>query len=298
MPWLRLVFEPAAPDRERLETALQATGALAVTLQGAGSEPILEPAPGETPLWSCTRISALFDAQVDIGSMLGRLRAELHVDALPPHGVEMIADRVWEREWLEAAKPLHFGSRLWICPGETSPDVKAAGDHPAIVVRLDAGLAFGAGTHASTALCLDWLATHELSGAELIDYGCGSGILAIAALKLGARHVTAIDIDPQARVATCTNALRNGIAHALVIADESPAAPLVCDVLLANILAATLIELSARFASMVKPGGRLVLAGILEPQVGAVADAYRTWFDIGVAHRREEWVRIDAVRRI
>lgn len=292
MPWNQLIFEPGPVDVERLEAALEATGAVAVTLQAAADEPILEPPPGATPLWKRTRVTALYDAPADIDRIRTGLCAELHVDALPPHRIGILSDRQWEREWLRHAKPLRFGARLWICPGDTAP----SGDE-AVVVRLDPGLAFGAGTHPSTALCLDWLAIHDLHGAKLIDYGCGSGILAIAALRLGARCATAFDIDPQARTATRANALHNGVADALVVTDCAPSSPSSCDVLLANILAGTLIEMAGRLAALVSPAGRLVLSGILDAQGRTVADAYRTWFDIEGTQEREDWIRIDAIRR-
>lgn len=284
--WRQLVFEPEPADLERLESALFECGALAVSLQDAGDEPILEPLPGETPLWPRARVTALFAGADDLDAVLALLRAAFGV--LPAHGVDVLEERVWEREWLEHAVPLRFGDRLWVCPGDFVPGGDAA------VVRLDPGLAFGTGSHPSTALCLDWLAAHEPAGLDVVDFGCGSGVLAIAALKLGARRAIAIDIDRQARAATRENARRNGVTLAV---QKTSCDATRGDVVLANIVAGTLIELRARLADIVRPGGRAVLAGLLVGQEAAVAEAYRTWFHIGAAARRDGWIRIEATRR-
>ncbi|CAN5271915.1 50S ribosomal protein L11 methyltransferase [soil metagenome] len=292
--WLRLVFESADVELERLEAALEAAGALAITLDDAAGSAVFAPAHGPTPPWEHPRVTALFDACVDLSEVCDSLCAALDRPTPPPHRVEPMDDRVWEREWLTFARPLHFGPRLWICPADSQP---VPGDgNPPIVVRLDPGLAFGAGSHASTALCLEWLSEQALRDAALIDYGCGSGILAIAALKLGARHATAIDIDPQAVAATEANARRNGVADRLAVTARPPGPPYAADILIANIVADTLLKLASRFAELIKPGGRLLLSGMLDTQVTSVEEAIRPWFDVVAIPQREQWRGIEGVR--
>ena len=188
-------------DPAMVEAVFMRHGACSVSLSDAGDDPILEPGPGETPLWSRTRITALFPGDTDLAALDAALLDELGLDALPAHAIERLVDRDWEREWLRDFKPMRFGQRLWICPGELD-----AGEPDAVIVRLDPGLAFGTGTHPTTALCLEWLDGLSLAGKAMLDYGCGSGILAIAALKLGCRAAMAMDIDPQAVTATADNA--------------------------------------------------------------------------------------------
>jgi ribosomal protein L11 methyltransferase len=297
MPFQQLTLTLGAADPAPYEDALLEAGALSITLQDAGDDPVLEPAPGTTPLWPKVRLVALFDASIDREAVLAQLRAQL---ALPLAAAtfETIADRAWEREWLKDFRPMRFGRRLWICPGGQRPaaDELARGDAPCLI-ELDPGLAFGTGTHPTTALCLEWLDGAALSGQRIIDYGCGSGVLAIAALKLGARSALGIDIDPQALLATRDNALRNGVEDRLHVqlAQQDPGPP--ADVLLANILAEPLEILAPTFARLLVPGGLLVLSGLLTGQAAAVASRYAAWFDIGPAIIRDDWARLDGVRR-
>jgi ribosomal protein L11 methyltransferase len=224
--------------------------------------------------------------------------------------LEAVADRAWEREWLKDFRPMRFGRRLWVCPGGQRPPVSEdpqdrASDEGApslepVLLELDPGLAFGTGTHATTALCLEWLdsgASHWLDGAEVIDYGCGSGILAVAALRLGARHAVAMDIDPQALIATRENAARNGVADRVQATDDPECGHAAADVLLANILAGPLVDLAPRLAGLVRPGGLIALSGLLLEQAGAVTDAYRPWFDIDLTGTRDDWGLLTGRRR-
>jgi ribosomal protein L11 methyltransferase len=299
MPFLQLTLSICAADPTPFEGALLAAGAASITLQDAGDDPVLEPAPGTTPLWPRVQVRALFDDATDRGALLDGLREALS-QPLPDHSFETIADRAWEREWLKDFRPMRFGRRLWICPGGQRPaetaSTDAAGAGPACLIELDPGLAFGTGTHPTTALCLEWLDCATLSGKRVVDYGCGSGVLAIAALKLGAATALAIDIDPQAQLASVENARRNGVESALTVGGPQAAAG-EADILLANILADPLLELAPRFASLVRPGGNLVLSGILSSQATAVASRYAPWFDIAPAKLRDDWVRLDGVRR-
>jgi ribosomal protein L11 methyltransferase len=294
MPFLQFTFEVGAADPEPLEEALFAAGAISVTLEDAADSPILEPAPGAMPLWPTVRIKAVFEHDVAPDRVIAALRSQFG-SSLPNHSFEQLADRAWEREWLKDFRPMRFGRRLWICPGGQEP---AASDSSLCLVYLDPGLAFGTGTHATTALCLEWLDAADLDGRTVLDYGCGSGILAIAALRLGAEHALCIDIDRQALIATHDNAERNAvsdrIATSLVNEEKPPAAS---DIVLANILAAPLLTLAPTLAGLVKPGGDLVLSGLLEEQALAVTQRYGAWFDMGLPASRDGWVRLHGRRR-
>jgi ribosomal protein L11 methyltransferase len=286
---LQLTLDLGSADPERFETACFLAGALSVTLTDAADNPVLEPAPGATPLWPTVRLSALF-AEQDPQRVAALLGAFLEAP-LPAHRFEEVRDRPWEREWLKDFHPMRFGRRLWVSPhGAPAPDADA------VVVRLDPGLAFGTGSHPSTRLCLEWLEAASLNGREVIDYGCGSGILSIASVRLGARTVAAVDLDPQALIATRDNASRNGVGeHIVTRAPDEPLAA--ADVLLANILSEPLVELAPRFAALVRPGGSVVLAGLIVTQAGPVTLAYRPWFDIRPSGAHDDWVCLHGVRR-
>lgn len=292
-PWLQLTLEALDHAPEQLEDALLQAGALAVTLEDAGDQPVLEPAPGETPLWAHTRITGLFDAQTDIEVVKKQLRRFLHTSDLPECRLTALEERDWVRAWLDHFHPMRFGRRLWICPTcQTPPDPEA------VNIRLDPGLAFGTGAHPSTALCLEWLDSANLRGQTLLDYGCGSGILAIAAARLGAQRVWAVDIDPQALMSSDDNAAENEVEDRIELADpaELPAA-LTVDILIANILAGVLIRLAPELARRVKPGGRLALAGILEAHADAVQAVFNRDFIFGPRQQREDWVLLEGRRR-
>ncbi len=291
MPHLALSFDLGAADAADVEAACLASGALAVTFSDARDDAVLEPGPGEMRLWPATRVTALFAAELSSAAVLIELAARLGLDAGRIEA-RCVADRVWEREWLKDFHALRFGRRLWICPHHET--VTAA---DAVVVRLDPGLAFGTGTHPSTALCLEWLDAAPLAGSCVIDYGCGSGVLAIAAARLGAARVSAFDIDPQALIATRENAAANAVAALVHVAERAQELPPQVDVLLANILAGTLVDLRAALAARVLAGGALLLAGILQPQAEAVTTAYAPWFDMDVFGSRDGWVALHGTRR-
>ena len=293
-PWLQLTLEALDHTPEQLEDALLYAGAVAVTLEDADDQPVLEPAPGETPLWVHTRITGLFDAQTDIEVVKRQLRRFLHTADLPECRLAALEERDWVRAWLDHFHPMRFGQRLWICPTCQSPP-----EPEVVTVRLDPGLAFGTGAHPSTALCLEWLDEADLTDQTVLDYGCGSGILAIAAAKLGARRVWAVDIDPQALLASDDNAAANAVEDRLELADpaELPAA-LTVDILVANILAGVLVRLAPELAERVKPGGRLALSGILDAHADAVQAAFSRDFSFGPRRQHEDWVLLAGVRRM
>jgi ribosomal protein L11 methyltransferase len=293
MPWLELSLTLPADQQAQVESALEDLGALSVTLLDAEDHPIFEPAPGETPVWPSIALSALFDAGTDRNGLLHALDELLPELAPEEVGFREIEDQDWTRVWMDQFQPMRFGERLWIYPSNVEPPV----DTNAVVVRLDPGLAFGTGTHPTTALCLEYLDGLALAGAMLIDYGCGSGVLAIAALKLGAALVIAVDNDPQALDATRDNAQRNATMERLqLFTPEQFGAP-GADVLVANILSAPLYELAPRFGDCVKAGGRIALSGILRGQEGELLERYSTWFGALQVSTREDWVRIDGIRR-
>lgn len=286
MPYLQLVIDLGAGNPAEAEAACFASGAMAVTFTDAADDPVLEPGPGATPLWPRIRLAALFPADADGPALAARLAGRL---GLEPAQIllQTLADRVWEREWLRDFRPMRFGRRLWIRPAG-----QPVHDPAAVVLDLDPGLAFGTGTHATTALCLEWLDSQELAGSSVLDYGCGSGVLALAALKLGAARALAVDVDPQALVATRDNARRNGLEARLSVR-AADALPETCwDVVLANILAGPLLELAPRLARATRAGGRIVLAGMLEEQAETVAVAYRPWFHMRVSASREGWTAL------
>jgi ribosomal protein L11 methyltransferase len=291
MPYLQLSFTIAQSQAERFEEALFEAGASSITLLDAADVPILEPLPGSTPLWPSIRLQALFDIQIDERELQQRLRTLL--DDYPEAHCEVIADRLWEREWLKDFKPMRFGERLWICPGGDIPSEAASG----CVIELDPGLAFGTGTHPTTALCLQWLDGARLQNHFVIDYGCGSGILAIAALKLGAAQALAVDIDPQALTATRANAIRNGVSERLLVDEVTATTHRRTSLLLANILAEPLDALADTFSRLVISGGTIVLSGLLHSQAQPLASRYSAWFDMSPAAVQGDWARLVGVRR-
>jgi ribosomal protein L11 methyltransferase len=290
MSYLELSFELDDLDPQAAESACMQSGALCVTFSDASDDPVLEPRPGEMRLWRQTRLQALYDAPRADAALIVTLAAALGIDALQLTA-RAVADRAWEREWLRDFHAMRFGERLWICPRHES-----VADPEAVVVRLDPGLAFGTGSHPSTAMCLQWLDGTPLSGSTVVDYGCGAGALAIAALKLGARRAYAFDIDPQALLATRENAIDNAVADRLQLCERAADIARGCDVLLANILAEVLISLNQQFAQLLAPGARVLLAGILAAQEAEVAAAFLKWFDMERFAGRDGWVALAGTR--
>ncbi len=290
MPYIGVSFDLGAIASDAAEEACFAAGALAVTFTDAGDDPVLEPAPGEVRLWPATRVEALYPADADPAVLAHTLAAALR---LSPVRIETatIADREWALEWQDRFHAMRFGRRLWVAPSHepiTEPG--------AAVVQLDPGLAFGTGTHPSTAMCLRWLDAHPPAGLSLIDYGCGSGILAIAALRLDAASAEAFDIDAQALTAPAENATRNGVADRLRTVTSADALAPGADLLIANILSGPLEELAPRFAALVRPGGSILLAGLLAPEAAEVTEAYRAWFDMCRFEECEDWVSLAGSR--
>lgn len=289
MAWIQFICHTSPDKADTLSDAFSECGAAAVSFEDDADEPIYEPDLGTTPLWNETRLTALFDADTNTDSILQQLK-NLITD-VPPCRIEAVEDKDWEREWMDNFHPIQFGERLWICPSWHTPPAPEA-----VNILLDPGLAFGTGTHPTTALCLNWLDQADLTGKYVIDYGCGSGILAIAAALLGAEKVIGIDTDPQALEATRANAQRNGVEIDVFLPPDCPTLP--CDLLLANILAGPLQTLAPHFAHLTKPGAEVVLSGILHNQADEVAASYSAWFDMQPAVNKEEWIRLNGKRHV
>ncbi|MDH2198500.1 50S ribosomal protein L11 methyltransferase [Ectopseudomonas oleovorans] len=292
MPWLQVRLAITPEQAETYEDALLEVGAVSVTFMDAEDQPIFEPDLGTTPLWSNTHLLALFEADTDETALLAHLQL-LCGGALPEHHVERIEDQDWERSWMDGFQPMRFGQRLWIVPSW-----HAAPQPDAVNLLLDPGLAFGTGTHPTTALCLEWLDGQNLDNCSVLDFGCGSGILAIAALLLGAPQAAGTDIDPQALEASRDNASRNGIDPArfpVYLPADLPQQP--ADVVVANILAGPLVSLAPQITALVKSGGRLALSGILAEQAEEVRAAYASAFDLDPTAVKDGWVRISGVKR-
>lgn len=271
---------------EAAEAVCFACGASSVTFTDSRDDPVLEPGVGEFRIWPATRLHALFSGDVDPDTVPRMISAGL---GLEPAGIatQVVEDRAWEREWLKDFHALRFGERLWVCPHHE--EVTEPG---AVVVRLDPGLAFGTGTHPSTALCLEWLDRNLTPGAQVIDYGCGSGILALAAVKLGAARAWCFDIDPQALIATRDNASANGIEDRVQICTSADELPRQSDVVLANILSGPLCTLAPILVSLARHGGSIVLAGLMEHEAPDVTAAYSAWCDMAPFGKRDDWIAL------
>jgi ribosomal protein L11 methyltransferase len=301
MTFYEIEFPLAALSLGEVEAALLEIGAISITFVDRGDEPVLEPKPGEVRLWSDTLIRALFQESSGAGSSdaasthaarnLYRLAGSLGPHITETARVRRVENQEWERVWLTDWKSMRFGRRLWVCPTAAEPPA----DPNAVVVRLDPGLAFGTGTHPTTALCLQILDSLPVAGRNVIDYGCGSGILGIAALKLGAAHVWAVDLDPQALLATRDNATRNGVSSSIDVQGIEVGLGLAYCVM-ANILAGPLIELAPTLTKACEPGGYLLLSGLLKTQAYAVKAAYGHAFDRVQVVERDDWCCIYARR--
>ncbi len=290
MPWLQLTIHIDQSLNDKAEQALLDAGALSVTLKDAEDNPVLEPAPGETPLWNKIILTGLFEADINTDNLKQQIREQLSADI--PLKLEPLEDKDWIRAWMDNYKPMQFGERLWVCPKHIEPP-----EPDAVNLMLDPGLAFGTGTHPTTALCLQWLDGAGLNNKNILDFGCGSGVLAIAALMLGAQHCDATDIDPQALQATEDNAKENSVIDKLDAMKPEQLPDQQYDIVLANILAGPLVDLASQLASYTKSGGDIVLSGILESQANEIISAYSPWFDLDTPVVQDEWTRISGRKK-
>ncbi|MDP4527543.1 50S ribosomal protein L11 methyltransferase [Alkalimonas delamerensis] len=291
MPWIQLRIQTTEHHAEQVSDMLIGWGAQAVTFIDSKDTPIYEPLPGEVLYWQDTTVMGLFEADHPMQQVLTHLKQTSLFKQGLSYKLEQLEDKDWEREWMDNFHPIQFGERLWVCPSwRDIPDPSA------INVLLDPGIAFGTGTHPTTALCMQWLDAQIRPEQTVVDFGCGSGILAIAALKLGAKRVVGIDIDPQAIQASLANAERNGVADKLELYLPKDQPSLSADVVVANILAGPLTELNGIIADYVRPGGNLVMSGILPQQAEQVMAAYRDRFDFDPVVELDEWVRLSAIK--
>ena len=291
MPWIQTKLQSTGADSERIEDILLELGAVSVTLEDSADQPLFEPPPGATPLWNAVTYTGLFDSATDMDLVDIALRNILGHDL--PLRIEALEDKDWEREWMKRYKPISFGQRLWVCPSWLTPP-----DPNAINMMLDPGLAFGTGTHPTTAMCLQWLDEHDVTGKTVMDFVCGSCILAIAAALLGARQVICIDNDPQALLATRENAARNQVEDRLrVFTPEQLPPDIQVDLMLANILANPLIALAGTLTSHTCQGGDVVLSGILQEQASLVSDAYTHWCIMDPPTQTDDWIRLHGIKR-
>jgi len=294
MAWHQLSVVTDEQTAPALSDFFSELGAVSVTYSDAEDEPVYEPAIDQIQVWSNTRVIALFELDADPDVVQTLVLNQFIGQPLQQWQAEVIQDQAWERAWMEHFHPMHFAGKLWVCP--SGQEIDELGQ---VCMTLDPGLAFGTGTHPTTALCLEWLAGHDLRNKKIIDYGCGSGILAVAALLLGADHADGVDIDPQALEATHYNAEKNRVLDRLSYYLPEQFDVTQADVVVANILAKPLIELSAAIAALVKPGGQLILSGILNEQAQSVADAYRAeGLQVSEPTSQEDWCRLDAVRPV
>lgn len=291
MPWLQLIIPTNERSADQISDTLMEHGAVSVTLQDMQDQPVLEPTPGTTPMWSQTRVVGLFDANEDLKQVIKNVEQQLKTK-IPVWKAEQLEDKDWVRAWMDEFKPMQFGEKLWVVPSTFEPPHSEAAN-----ILLDPGLAFGTGTHPTTSMCLEWLDANPPVGKDVIDFGCGSGILAIAALLLGAKHAEAIDLDPQALIATRVNAEKNQVAEKIktylpneFITQPSP-------LLLANILASPLIELAPYFKELTQAKSQIVLSGILAEQADAVLAAYQGAFDIKIWKQQDDWVCLAGMRK-
>ena len=291
MAWLQLIIPTNDTQADQLSDALMEQGAVSVTLQDMQDQPMLEPAIGTTPMWSQTRAVGLFDSNVDLERIIIRIEQQLRVKIDDWKG-EPLEDKDWVRAWMDNFKPMQFGEKLWVVPSTFEPPQADAAN-----ILLDPGLAFGTGTHPTTSMCLEWLDANPPIGKEVIDFGCGSGILAIGAILLGAKHAEAIDLDPQALLATVDNAEKNNVSENINTYLPKDFPNQTTSLLLANILASPLIELAGYFADLTLPQGNIVLSGILAEQADNVLAAYKENFDISIWKQQDDWICLAGTRK-
>ncbi|MDO8266530.1 MAG: 50S ribosomal protein L11 methyltransferase [Moraxellaceae bacterium] len=292
MSWLQLKIDTTKAQAPVLEELLETLGAAAVLMEDSADQPLLEPPPGATPLWDATRVIGIFTVDSEMDAIIEFLEAQLG-EALPAHRVEVLEDKDWVRAWMDHYHPMRFGDRLWVVPSWTPPP-----QPDAVNLLLDPGLAFGTGTHPTTALCMEWLDSLDLQGKTVIDYGCGSGILAVAALLLGAKEAWCVDNDPQALTATRNNAEHNGVGERVHVFMPDDMPEMQADVIVANILAGPLAMLAPVMAAHSHAGTHIALSGIIRPQVDELREVYGEWYDMDVlAIKEEDWCRLSGTRR-
>ncbi|WP_017443690.1 50S ribosomal protein L11 methyltransferase [Gayadomonas joobiniege] len=291
MAWIQIRYTTDKKNAELIADSMLELGAFSVTFLDAEDTPIYEPKPGDFLLWDSTITMGLFDAETDPEQIIGELK-KLNSGQQGSYKVEQLEDKDWIREWMDSFSPIQFADKLWVCPSWCEiPDPSA------VNIILDPGLAFGTGTHATTSLCLKWLADEVKGGETLVDFGCGSGILAVAGLKLGCSKAIGIDIDPQAIDASTANAERNAVQNQLELFLPEQQPTLEVDLVVANILAGPLRELKEIIAGYVRPGGKIALSGLLASQAEEIAQLYSEWFELDPIAQEGDWCRVSGTKR-
>jgi ribosomal protein L11 methyltransferase len=293
MAWIQIRINANANNADLISDLLVEAGSASVTFIDAKNTPIYEPKIGTVQFWADTTVIGLFDANHDMSSVVTFLHADESLTESLVYKIEQLEDKDWEREWMDNFHPIQFGEKLWICPSWR--DIP---DPDAVNVMLDPGLAFGTGTHATTALCLKWLESQDLTGKTVVDFGCGSGILGIAAIKLGAERMIGIDIDPQALEASLDNANRNGVADKLEVYLPENQPEFSADIVVANILAQPLRELHNVILGLLKPGGKIAMSGILQEQAQSVADIYAPFIELDDIAIEGDWTRVSGTKKV
>ena len=293
MAWLQLTFESNRESANTLSELLEQFGAVSVSLSASSNELLFGQGSSKSEdLWEQTRVTALLHEDTDLDTLIVVARNRVGADQIRQHQIELIEDKDWVSEYQQTHGPRIFGDQLCICPGWCTPP-----DHIPNILMLDPGLAFGTGTHDTTGMCLDWLVDHDVCGKQVIDYGCGSGVLALAALKLGAAHAWAVDIDAQALEATRVNADRNQLSDQITIMHPDAIELPVVDMLLANVLLNPLKILATKFAGLVSADGVVVISGILATQAEECLAAYQSWFNMQTPVFRREWALLEGTRK-
>ena len=296
MAWQQLRVRVRSDQIEPLEQLILDYGGLSISYLDADDQPVFQKEPGSTQLWDLVDLVCLFEKEINLDKLLLLLQQHPAIEDKESLTLKTLEDQVWERSWMSDFKAMQFGERLWVCPSWQKPP-----EPNAVNIMLDPGLAFGSGSHATTSMCLQWLEKNIRDDIKVIDYGCGSGILAIAAALLGAAQVIAVDNDPQAITATIENAKRNNIPKGVIetyLPDQLPDNPagLLSDILVANILAEPLMQLAEDLSHLVKPQGQIALSGLLAEQADGLLEHYGFWFEMDKAVMSEEWARLSGTR--
>lgn len=292
MAWHQISVVSNKNSASDISDFLSELGAVSITFMSAEAKPVYEPNIGETKIWEQTRTIALFELNASPDIIKTLLLQQFSEQTVHQWHAEILQDQTWERAWMGHYQPMQFGANLWVYPSGQEQNKPGT-----VSLILDPGLAFGTGTHPTTALCLQWLAENNVRGKTVIDFGCGSGILAVAAVLLGAKQAHAIDIDPQALTATLDNAHKNNVSEKIKTYLPEQFAPVQADIVVANILAKPLIELSESISQLAGTGGQLVLSGILKEQAGSVNTCYQQYFNMNAATIQEDWCRLDGIKK-
>ena len=287
----QIEFNIAKDDLAETEKILESYQPLSISIQGFGEEKIYEPLPGEMPIWEKIRVKAMYQNIKNLSDLENEIINKTNIKTLNNKVIKAIGKKDWQEEWVQSSKPMRFGEKLWIYPDHLIDNLEGK-----VCVNLNPGLAFGTGSHPTTRLCLEWLEKSNLDQKSVLDYGCGSGILGISAIKLGAKSVTAIDLDPQAVIASKNNAEKNHVQQEIEITDNNKTIEKNFNIIVANILAKPLIELAPYFYKKLNKEGAICLSGILEGQINIIKDAYLKYFNLSEIKIKDGWVMISGIK--